>query len=298
MFTSQDVMELRRKTGAGVADCKKALTETDGDMEKAVDFLREKGIATAAKKASRIAAEGIVAAKIAGKTGVLVEVNCETDFVANGDQYKAFVAEVADYVLENDVKTNEELVEAKKEATIAATAKIGEKIAIRRFAKFETTDNGIVESYIHMGGKVGVLVEIEGCTCEKAKELAHDVALQVAAGKPLYLCAEEVPAEVIEKEKEILLAQIENDEKLANKPEMVKVKMVEGKINKYYDENCLLKQAFVKDPSLTIEKVVSACGKEMGKELSVKRFVRFEMGEGLEKKADNFAEEVAAQMKK
>ena len=140
--------------------------------------------------------------------------------------------------------------------------------------------------------------EIEGCTCEKAKELAHDVALQVAAGKPLYLCAEEVPAEVIDKEKEILLAQIENDEKLASKPEMVKVKMVEGKINKYYDENCLLKQAFVKDPSLTIEKVVAAAGKEMGKELTVKRFVRFEMGEGLEKRADNFAEEVAAQMKK
>jgi elongation factor Ts len=291
-------MELRRKTGAGVADCKKALTETDGDMEKAVDFLREKGIATAAKKASRIAAEGIVAAKIAGKTGVLVEVNCETDFVANGDQYKAFVDEVATYVVENDVKTNEELIEAKKDATIGATAKIGEKIAIRRFAKFVASENGIVESYIHMGGKVGVLVELEGCTCEKAKELAHDVALQVAAGKPLYLCADEVPAEVIEKEKEILLAQIENDEKLANKPEMVKVKMVEGKINKYYDENCLLKQAFVKDPSLTIEKVVASAGKEMGKELSVKRFVRFEMGEGLEKKVDNFAEEVAAQMKK
>ena len=298
MFTSQDVMELRRKTGAGVADCKKALTETDGDMEKAVDFLREKGIATAAKKASRIAAEGIVAAKIEGKTGALVEVNCETDFVANGDQYKAFVAEVADYVVANDVKTNEELIEAKKDATIAATAKIGEKIAIRRFAKFVASENGLVESYIHMGGKVGVLVEIEGCTCEKAKELAHDVALQVAAGKPLYLCAEEVPAEVIEKEKEILLAQIENDEKLASKPEMVKVKMVEGKINKYYDENCLLKQSFVKDPSLTIEKVVAAAGKEMGKELIVKRFVRFEMGEGLEKRADNFAEEVAAQMKK
>ena len=298
MFTSQDVMELRRKTGAGVADCKKALTETDGDMEKAVDFLREKGIATAAKKASRIAAEGIVAAKIEGKTGALVEVNCETDFVANGDQYKAFVAEVADYVVANDVKTNEELIEAKKDATIAATAKIGEKIAIRRFAKFVASENGLVESYIHMGGKVGVLVEIEGCTCEKAKELAHDVALQVAAGKPLYLCAEEVPAEVIEKEKEILLAQIENDEKLASKPEMVKVKMVEGKINKYYDENCLLKQSFVKDPSLTIEKVVAAAGKEMGKELTVKRFVRFEMGEGLEKRADNFAEEVAAQMKK
>ena len=225
MFTSKDVMELRKKTGAGVADCQKALKETEGNMEKAVDFLREKGIATAAKKASRIAAEGIVAAKVEGNTGVLVEVNCETDFVAKGDQFIAVVNDVADYVMANDVASNEALQEAKKDETIAATAKIGEKIAIRRFAKF-ATENGVVTSYIHMGGKVGVLVEIAGCTCDGAKELAHDVALQVAASKPLYLNAEEVPAEVIEKEKEILLAQIENDEKLKNKPEMVKVKLV------------------------------------------------------------------------
>jgi elongation factor Ts len=197
----------------------------------------------------------------------------------------------------NDVASNEALQEAKKDETIAATAKIGEKIAIRRFAKF-ATENGVVTSYIHMGGKVGVLVEIAGCTCDGAKELAHDVALQVAASKPLYLNAEEVPAEVIEKEKEILLAQIENDEKLKNKPEMVKVKMVEGKVGKYYDENCLLRQAFIKEPSLTIEKLVAETSKKMGCELSVKRFVRFEMGEGLEKRSDNFAEEVAAQMKK
>ena len=297
MFTSKDVMELRKKTGAGVADCQKALKETNGDMEKAVDFLREKGIATAAKKASRIAAEGIVAAKVEGNTGVLVEVNCETDFVAKGDQFIAVVNDIADYVMANDIASNEALQEAKKDETIAATAKIGEKIAIRRFAKF-TTENGVVTSYIHMGGKVGVLVEIAGCTCDGAKELAHDVALQVAASKPLYLNAEEVPAEVIEKEKEILLAQIENDEKLKNKPEMVKVKMVEGKVGKYYDENCLLRQTFIKEPSLTIEKLVAETSKKMGCELSVKRFVRFEMGEGLEKRSDNFAEEVAAQMKK
>ena len=239
MFTNKDVMELRKKTGAGVADCKKALEQTNGDMEKAVDYLREKGIATAAKKASRIAAEGIVAAKVEGKIGVLVEVNCETDFVAKGDQYKEYVAGVADYVVKNDVKDIDELVAAKNDDTIAATAKIGEKIAIRRFVKY-VADNGIVESYIHMGGKVGVLVELDGCTCESAHELAHDVALQIAAAKPLYLVADEVPAEVIEHEKEILLAQIKNDEKLANKPEMVIAKMVEGKINKYYDENCLL----------------------------------------------------------
>ena len=296
-ITGAQVMELRKKTGAGVADCKKALTETNGDMDKAVDFLREKGIATAAKKASRIAAEGIVAAKISGNTGALVEVNCETDFVAKGDQYIAFVNDVVDYVLANDVKSDEELINAKADETIAATAKIGEKISIRRFAKFETT-TGVVESYIHMGGKVGVLVEVEGCTCDGAKELAHDVALQIAAAKPLYLVADEVPADVIAHEKEILLAQIQNDPKLASKPPMVIEKMVEGKINKYYDENCLLKQAFVKDPSLTIEKVVKDAGAKMGKELSVKRFVRFEMGEGIEKKSNDFAAEVAEQMKK
>ncbi len=297
MFTSKDVMELRKKTGAGVADCQKALKETEGNMEKAVDFLREKGIATAAKKASRIAAEGIVGAKIAGNTGALVEVNCETDFVAKGDQFVAFVNDVADYVLANDVASDEALQEAKKDETIAATAKIGEKIAIRRFAKF-TSETGIVSSYIHMGGKVGVLVELDGCTCEVAKELAHDIALQVAASKPLYLVPADVPAEVIEKEKEILLAQIENDEKLKSKPEMVKVKMVEGKVGKYYDENCLMNQAFIKEPSMTIAKLVSEASAKMGKELTVKRFVRFEMGEGLEKRTDNFAEEVAAQMKK
>ena len=297
MFTSKDVMELRKKTGAGVADCQKALKETNGDMEKAVDFLREKGIATAAKKASRIAAEGIVLAKVSGNTGALVEVNCETDFVAKGDQYIAFVEGVAEYVLANDVKDIDQLIADKNEETVNATAKIGEKIAIRRFAKY-TAENGIIESYIHMGGKVGVLLELDGCTCDGAKELAHDVALQIAAAKPLYLTEAEVPADVVEHEKEILLAQIKNDEKLANKPEMVINKMIEGKIKKYYDENCLLCQAFVKDPAVKIADLVKKAGDSMGKELSIKRFTRFEMGEGLEKRNDDFAAEVQAQMKK
>lgn len=297
MFTGNDVVALRQKTGAGILDCKKALTETNGDMEKAVDYLREKGIATAAKKASRIAAEGIVLAKVEKDTGVLVEVNCETDFVAKGDQYKAFVEGVADYVLKHNVKDVDALIEAKKTETIEATAKIGEKIAIRRFAKY-TVKNGVIESYIHMGGKVGVLVEIDGCTCETTHELAHDVALQIAAAKPLYLKAEEVPAEVLEHEKEILVAQIKNDPKLANKPQAIVDKMVEGKVGKYYDENCLLKQTFVKDPSLTIEKLLENYSKKMGKTLTVARFTRFEMGEGLEKKNEDFAAEVAAQMKK
>nr|MBO4517436.1 elongation factor Ts [Clostridia bacterium] len=293
MFTGSDVIALRQKTGAGVLDCKKALTETDGDMEKAIDYLREKGIAKAAKKASRIAAEGIVAAKIEGNTGVLVEVNCETDFVANGDKYREFVAGVADYVLKNDVKDAEALIEAKKDETIEATATIGEKIAIRRFAKY-TTESGIIESYIHMGGKVGVLVELDGCTCEKAHALAHDVALQIAAAKPLYLNASEVPQEVLEHEKEILKAQALNE----GKPAAIIDRMVEGRVKKYYDEFCLVNQAFIKDPSITIEKLVAAAGKEMGKTLTIKRFTRFEMGEGLEKRNDDFAAEVEAQMKK
>ncbi len=293
MFTNKDVMDLRKKTGAGVADCKKALTETDGDMDKAVDYLREKGIATAAKKASRIAAEGVVAAKIEGKVGALVEVNCETDFVAKGDQYKEFVDGVANYICANDVADIDALVKVKEEDTINATAKIGEKIAIRRFAKY-VTDNGVVESYIHMGGKVGVLVEVEGCTCDGARELAHDVALQIAAAKPLYLNASEVPAEVLEHEKEILKAQALNE----GKPAAIIDRMVEGRVKKYYDEFCLINQAFVKDPSLTIEKLVKSYGDKMGKTLSIKRFVRFEMGEGLEKRNDDFAAEVEAQMKK
>ena len=297
MFTGSDIVALRAKTGAGILDCKKALTETNGDMEKAIDYLREKGIASAAKKASRIAAEGIVLASIKGNVGALVEVNCETDFVAKGDQYKDFVLSVANYVVENDVKDVEELIAIKNDETIAATAKIGEKIAIRRFVKY-TTENGVVESYIHMGGKVGVLVEIEGCTCELAKELAHDVALQIAASKPLYITKEEVPEEVILKEKDILIAQIKNDPKMASKPEQIIERMVAGKIGKYYDENCLLFQNFIKDPSITIEKLVKDYGDKMGKTLTIKRFTRFEMGEGLEKRNDDFAAEVAAQMKK
>ena len=293
MFTSKDVMELRKKTGAGVADCQKALKETDGNMDKAVDFLREKGIATAAKKASRIAAEGIVAALIKDKTGVLVEVNCETDFVAKGDQYKEFVNGVAEYVCNNEVKDLDALVAVKNDETVAATAKIGEKIAIRRFAKY-TADNGIVEAYIHMGGKVGVLVEVEGCTCDGAKELAHDVALQIAAAKPLYLTAADGPADVLEHEKEVLKAQALNEGKPAN----IVDRMVEGRVKKYYEEFCLVNQAFVKDPSMTIEKLVKAYGDKMGKTLSIKRFTRFEMGEGLEKRNDDFAAEVEAQMKK
>lgn len=293
MFTGSDVVALRQKTGAGILDCKKALTETNGDMDKAVDYLREKGIATAAKKASRIAAEGIVAAKIAGNTGAMVEVNCETDFVAKGEQYIDFVNGVVDYVLSHDVKNVEELIAAKNDDTVAATAKIGEKIAIRRFEKF-TVEKGMVESYIHMGGKVGVLVEIEAeNVTDEVKTFAHDVALQIAAAKPLYVDKDEVPADVLEHEKEILRVQAKNE----GKPEKIIERMVEGRIVKYYEDFCLMNQKFVKDPEKTIAQVEKEVSAKAGG-VSVKRFARFEMGEGLEKKANDFAAEVEAQMKK
>lgn len=287
MYTMEDVKVLRERTGAGISDCSKALKACDGDMEKAIDYLREKGIATAAKKAGRIASEGICYAEVKGNTAVLVEVNCESDFVSKGDLFLTFVKEVATYIFENDVKEVEEVISAMEARTTEAIQKIGENIKIRRFVKY--TSEEAIDSYIHMGGKIGVLVE---CKTGVSAETLHDVALQIAAAKPLYVNEAEVPAEVIEKEKEILRAQIANDEKLSSKPEMVKEKMVEGKVKKYYEENCILNQAFVKDPSLTIANLLA---KENS---TVIKFTRFEMGEGLEKKSNDFAAEVAAQMKK
>ncbi|MBO7187830.1 MAG: elongation factor Ts [Clostridia bacterium] len=287
MYTMEDVKTLRERTGAGISDCSKALKENNGDMEKAVDYLREKGIATAAKKAGRIASEGICYAEVKGNTAVMVEVNCESDFVSKGDLFKAFAKEVAEYIFANDVKEVEEVISAFEARTTEALQKIGENIKIRRFVKY--VSDAVVDSYIHMGGKIGVIVE---CANGVSAETIHDVALQVAAAKPLYVKDDEVPSEIIEKEKDILRAQIANDPKLANKPDMVKEKMVEGKVKKYYEENCILNQAFVKDPAITV-------GALLAKESStVIKFTRFEMGEGLEKKSNDFAAEVAAQMKK
>ena len=292
MFTASDVKELREKTGVGMMDCKKALTEADGDMEKAIAILREKGMASAAKKSSRIAAEGVVAASVKGGVGALVEVNCETDFVAKGDQYQSFVASVADYVVDNDVADVDALIEAKHTELIDATAKIGEKIAIRRFEKFITTD-GILESYIHMGGKVGVLVEVTGADTPASRDFAHDIALQIAAAKPFYVNSADVPPAELEKEKEILKAQALNE----GKPAAIVEKMVLGRINKYYKDFCLMDQQFVKNPDLSIKQYLAQVNKDAGLTLSIKRFVRYEMGEGLEKRADNFVEEVMSQMK-
>lgn len=283
-FTNKDVMDLRAKTGVGMMDCKKALTEADGDMEKAVELLREKGMATSAKRAGKIASQGTVEAYNDGKYGVLVEVNCESDFVARGEQFKAFVMDVAKYIASNDVEAVEQVSEGMSVALAEAVAKIGEKIAVRRFAKYAVVDNKL-ESYIHMGGKIGVLVEM---SANASDELAHDIAMQIAAANPSYVKIAEVPQDEIEKEKEILKAQALNEDK--PKPLNIIEKMVEGRINKYYKEVCLLEQPFVKDGDKTIKALLKESGAD------VTRFTRFVMGEGLEKKEENLADEVQAQI--
>ena len=302
--TSAMVKELRERTSAGMMDCKKALVESDGDMEKAIEWLREKGLSQAAKKASRIAAEGVVAQYISedGTVGVIVEVNCETDFVAKTDNFVNFCNNVAKRIakanpadvdtlltqafVDDASKTMSDLV---SEATVA----IGEKISIRRFARYETT--GVVSTYIHMGGKVGVLVEVStDKQDDEIKVFAHDLALQIAAAKPEAVRREEVDAAKLEKEKEILRAQAINE----GKPEKIVDRMVEGRIEKYYKEVCLLEQPFVKDGDKSIKGLMAEVAKATGANLDVVRFARFERGEGIEKRQDNFAEEIAAQMKK
>ena len=297
-FTAQDVKELREMTGCGMMDCKKALTETDGDKDKAVEYLREKGLATAAKKAGRIASEGIVKAYLTDdkKVGVLLEVNSETDFVAKNAEFQAFVADVAKAVADNnpaDVDALKEIRYPGSDATIGETltaliAKIGENMNIRRFARVE----GNVCSYTHGEGRIGVLVEAEGSLADDvAYEAARDVAMQVAAINPLYLSKDTVPAEDVEKEKHIIIAQIKEDPKNANKPENILEKMVGGKINKFYEQNCLLQQEFVKNGDYKVEAYLAEKG------VKLVNYVRFEKGEGLAKKEENFADEVASMIK-
>ena len=289
-FTAKDVMALREKTGAGVMDCKKALTDTDGDMAKAADLLRERGIAKAEKKASRIAAEGIVSCYVEGNTGVLIEINCESDFVAKNPQFSEIATEAAKVIIkENPADVDALLACAMGDATVEEYLKgkiaiIGEKIAIRRFAKYET--NGFLESYIHLGGKLGVMLDMGGEATDAAKETAHDVTLQIAFTKPAYLTKEEVPAETLEREKEVLKQQAINE----GKPEAIAEKMVMGRIKKFYEENCLIEQAFIKDDSKKIADLVKTAG------VSINRFVFFVMGEGLEKKSEDFGEEIAKQV--
>lgn len=295
-ISAKIVMELRGRTGAGMMDCKKALAAVEGDMEKAIDYLREKGLAAAAKKQSRIAAEGLVGSFVCKEcaTGALVEVNCETDFVAKTDKFKALVVDVAEQVAKKNPADVDALLKQpffKDESTTieqmvtAATAEIGEKISIRRFVRYE---GGIVESYIHMGGKVGVLVQAEGTPNE---EVIHDVALQIAAASPVapeYVRREEVDPSHLEHEKEILIAQARNE----GKPEKIIEKMVEGRIVKFYKEVCLLEQAFVKDADVSVGKMIE----QKAKGLNIVRFTRYKMGDGLEKKVNDLAAEVAEQI--
>ena len=307
--TAAMVKELREMTGAGMMDCKKALAATDGDMDKAVEFLREKGLAGAAKKAGRIAAEGIVDTAITedGKKAVVVEVNAETDFVAKNAKFQAYVADVAAQALTTSAKDMDEFFAEKwakdetltvKEALSSQISIIGENMNIRRFEQVEE-QNGFVASYIHAGGKIGVLVDVETDVVNDAiKEMAKNVAMQAAALKPMYTSRDEVSADFIEHEKSILLAQIQNDPKEASKPEKVIQGMIQGRINKEMKEICLLDQVYVKaeDGKQSVAQYVAEVAKANGAKVAVKKFVRFETGEGLEKKNEDFAAEVAAQM--
>lgn len=283
-FTSKDVMELRQRTGVGMMDCKKALVETDGDMEAAIDLLREKGMATAAKKEARIAAEGIVFAASKNGKSVLLEVNCESDFVAGGPIFKEYVAKVADYVLDNSSASVEDVTVAMQPVTNEYVMKMGEKLSIRRFTVYEANDT-VVDTYIHMGGKIGVMVE---ASKGASNEVVHDVALQIAAANSQYVSRDEVPAAEVEHEKEILKAQAMNED--SNKPEAIIDKMLVGRINKFYKEVCLNEQVFVKNPDLTIAQYLKQNG-----DVTVIRFTRYAMGEGLQKREDDFASEVMAQ---
>ena len=303
MITAQSVKELREKTGAGMMDCKKALTEAQGDMEKAIEILREKGLAAAAKKAGRVAAEGIVKTYISedSKSAGIVELNCETDFVAANEEFVNFATRLAEMASVSSAKTVEEFVTEKydanstvSEALTALIAKLGENMTVRRFEKFNVA-NGVVESYIHGGGRIGVVVELN-CEADNVavlKEVAKDVCMQVAAANPSFLSRENVDAEALEKEKEIYRVQALNE----GKPENIVEKMVMGRIQKYYKEVCLLDQAWVKDGDKSISKYLQEKSKEVGSPITINKFVRFERGEGIEKVEDNFAEEVAKMSK-
>ncbi len=290
MVTAELVKQLREKTGAGMMDCKKVLTETDGDMEKAMELLRERGISKAAKKSGRVAAEGLVAAYVSSdkKVGAIVEVNAETDFVAKNDEFVEFVNDVAKIVAIQNPTDVENLLtlsykesgKTVKEVLTDKIATIGENMTIRRFARFAS--EGLVESYIHGAGKIAVLVDF----AKGDSELAKDVCMQIAAARPEYLNREAVPSETVEKEMEILKVQAMNE----GKPAEIAEKMVQGRIGKFYSEICLLDQEFVKDPNIKVGNLIQSKGAEITK------FVRFEKGEGIEKKEENFAEEVMKQL--
>ena len=295
-ITSALVKELRERTGAGMMDCKKALMANDGDMDKAIDFLREKGLAAAAKKAGRIAAEGMVECYVENGVGVVVEINCETDFVANTDNFKSLCRDYAKHIIAKNPANVEEMLAqtfyADETKTVndligEATAAIGEKISLRRFARFEA-NNGMVDTYIHMGGRIGVMVEL-ACeeVTEEVKTMSHDLVMHIAAANPQFARREEVPTENLEKEREVLTQQALNE----GKPAKIVEKMVEGRIQKYYKEVCLLEQPFVKDPDISVIKMLNG-------KCDVVRFVRFERGEGIEKRVNDLAADIAAEQAK
>ena len=293
MFSASDVKELREKTGAGMMDCKKALEACEGDQAKAVDWLREKGIAKAAKKESRIAAEGLTEAVGSDNTAIIFEVNCETDFVTKSDKFQDLVKELRSNLISADCNTIDEAKEVKledgktvEERIVEATATIGEKISFRRFEKVNKNDDEVFGIYSHMGGKITSVVVVKGANMD----VARDVAMQVCAMSPVAVNRDGVPAEMVEHEKEVIKAEIKNDEKNKSKPEDIIEKMSVGRLNKFYKEICLEEQDFIKDSGMTVKKYVES---EKGEVVSM---VRFAVGEGIEKRQENFAEEVAAQM--
>ena len=302
-FTAQDVKTLREMTNVGMMDCKKALTETDGDMDKAVEWLREKGLAKAAKKAGRIAAEGMAYADVCPKCGVgaIVEVNCETDFCAKSELFVAFVKDICKTVITENPADVDALMNCKyagSDLTVAETLpekvmSIGENLQIRRFVRF---DKNTSVAYVHAGGKIGVLVNLEVEGGIDATEIGKNVAMQIAALNPRFWDKSNVTEDVLEEEKKIALALMDQDPKMASKPQQVKEKIVMGKMNKFYEENCLLQQEFVKDGSMTVEKYIASAAKALGGSVKFVDAVRFAKGEGIEKKEEDFAAEVAAQM--
>lgn len=306
-ITASSVKELRERTGAGMMDCKKALTETNGDLDKAIEYLREKGLAAAAKKAGRVAAEGLVAAYIndSKKVGVLVEVNCETDFVAKNPDFQKFTADVARLIADKAPADNEALsaLPTEKGKTVTETvnaliATIGENMTVRRFVRFELAGDGLIDYYIHLGGKIGVLVECavtKGATASASEftALVKDLAMQIAAAKPEYIRREEVPAAVLEQEKAIYKAQAMNE----GKPEAIAEKIMVGRLDKFFKEICLMEQLFIKDTDKTVAKLLQEINAKFGEDIRIIRFARFEKGEGIEKKKDDFASEVMSQIK-
>ncbi|MCI8679346.1 MAG: elongation factor Ts [Oscillospiraceae bacterium] len=303
-FTAADVKNLREMTGVGMMDCKKALAASDGDMDKAVEYLREKGLAASAKKASRIAAEGMAYAGVINGVGVVVEVNAETDFVGKNEKFVNFVKGVAATVAAQAPSDLDALMDCKYDGTDLTVTQqqqemvlvIGENIKVRRFARFA---EGVSVPYIHAGGKIGVLVnlEVDGEAGDKVLEVGKDIAMQIAALNPRFWDKSQVTQDVLDEEKRIMLAQMDNDPKMASKPAQVKEKIVEGKLNKFYSENCLLQQDFVKDGEVTVEQYMNTAAKAAGVTIRLLGAVRFEKGEGIEKKQENFAEEIASMIK-